>query len=409
MEKRFHFAAQLGIGPALGVQESRLLFARQVRGGEEEILNLVPILEWHFVLLPYYLPFCRKQIRQHNTGTNACATFHLMLRRTLLAITLSAALLPAQQKKILVTGMAVPWIAEMQAAAPNVTFAVPKPAEMTAQAGDADAILGTISPELFRAAKKLKWVHIYSAGVETYRFPEFINSNVMLTNGKIIQGPEIADHAFSLLLALTRNIYKAIPNMKVGEFNKGDYHPIELRGKTAVIIGVGGIGSQIAQRAHGFGMTVIGVDPKDIPLNPDISRVVGPDRLDTVLPLADVVFISAPHTPQSEGMVGPKQFELMKKGAYFIAVSRGKVYNTEALVKALDERRLSGAGMDVTNPEPLPKDHALWKFENVIITPHIATMSDGVSARYHELVLDNVTRFAKGEPLRNLVDKIKGY
>jgi len=163
------------------------------------------------------------------------------------------------------------------------------------------------------------------------------------------------------------------------------------------------------EAARAFGMTVIGVDPKDMPFNPDVSRMVTPDRLDTVLPLADVVFISAPHTPQSEGMVGPKQFELMKKGAYFIAVSRGKVYNTEALVKALDERRLAGAGMDVTNPEPLPKGHALWKFENVIITPHIATLSDGVGARYHELVLDNVARFSKGEPLRNLVDKIKGF
>ena len=137
--------------------------------------------------------------------------------------------------------------------------------------------------------------------METYRFPEFINSNVMLTNGKIIQGPEISDHAFALLLALTRNMYRAIPNMKKEEFNKGDYHPIELRGKTAVIIGVGGIGSQIAQRARAFGMTVIGVDPKDMPFNPDVSRMVTPDRLDTVLPLADVVFISAPHTPQSEG------------------------------------------------------------------------------------------------------------
>jgi len=332
-----------------------------------------------------------------------------MMKRFLVAFAFLASALLAQQKKIVVTGMGVEWIPEMRAAAPNVTFVAAKPEELLVQAADADAILGVISPELFGAAKKLKWVHIYSAGVENYRFPAFINSDVMLTNGKIIQGPEIADHAFALLLALTRNMYRAIPNMKKEEFRKQDYQPIELRGKTAVIIGVGGIGSQIAQRAHGFGMTVIGVDPKDIPLNPDISRVVTPDRVDTVLPLADVVFISAPHTPQSEGMIGPKQFELMKKGAYFIAVSRGKVYNTDALVKGLDERRLAGAGLDVTNPEPLPKGHALWKFENVIITPHIATMSDGVGARYHELVLDNVTRFAKGEPLRNLVDKIKGY
>jgi phosphoglycerate dehydrogenase-like enzyme len=332
-----------------------------------------------------------------------------MMKRILFTAAVFASLLPAQQKKIVVTGMGTAWVEEMKSAAPNVTFVTPKPAELLAQIADADAILGTISPELFRAASKLKWVHIYSAGVETYRFPEFINSQVLLTNGKIIQGPEISDHAFALLLALTRNMYKAIPNMKKEEFNKGDYHPVELRGKTAVIIGVGGIGSQIAQRAHAFGMTVIGVDPKDIPLNPDISRVVTPDRLDSVLPLADVVFISTPHTPQSEGMVGPKQFEMMKKGAYFIAVSRGKVYNTGGLVKALDEGRLSGAGLDVTNPEPLPKGHPLWKFENVIVTPHIATLSDGVGARYHDLVLDNVSRFAKGEPLRNLVDKIKGY
>lgn len=332
-----------------------------------------------------------------------------MTRRFLLTFTLFGSLLCAQQKKIVVTGMGIPWIPEMEAAAPSVKFVAATLKDALAQMPDADAILGTISPELFHAAKHLKWVHIYSAGVETYRFDDFINSDVMLTNGKIIQGPEISDHAFALLLALTRNMYKAIPNMQKEEFRKQDYHPIELRGKTAVIIGVGGIGTQIAQRAHAFGMTVIGVDPKDIPFNENISRVVNPNRLDSVLPLADVVFISAPHTPQSEGMMGPKQFELMKKGAYFIAVSRGKLYNTDALVKALDGRRLAGAGMDVTNPEPLPKGHPLWKFENVIITPHIATLSDGLPGRYHDLVLENVTHFANGEPMRNLVDKIKGY
>ncbi|MBI1790366.1 MAG: D-2-hydroxyacid dehydrogenase [Acidobacteria bacterium] len=327
------------------------------------------------------------------------------------ALILLCALLPAfaQDKKIVVTGMGASLVSEMQQAAPGVKFVAAKPEELPGQVADADAILGTISPELFRAAKKLKWVHVFSAGVETYRFPEFINSNVTLTNGKIIQGPEIADHAFSLLLALTRDLHRVIPNRTKEKFARGDYKAIELRGKTAVIVGVGGIGSQISQRAHAFGMTVIGVDPKEMPLNPYVSRMVPPDRIDTVLPLADVVFISAPHTPQSEGIIGPKQFDLMKKGAYFIAVSRGKLYNTEALVKALDEKKLSGAGLDVTNPEPLPAGHALWKFENVIITPHVATVSDGVAARQRELVLDNVARFAKGEPLRNVVDKIKGY
>ena len=154
---------------------------------------------------------------------------------------------------------------------------------------------------------------------------------------------------------------------------------------------------------------MIGVDPKDIPYGTHIKKVVPPDQLDRVLPQADVVFISAPHTPQTDGMSGPRQFELMKKRAYFIAVSRGRLYNTEALVKALDSKHLAGAGLDVTNPEPLPPGHALWKFENVIITPHIAGTSDRVQGRRLELLKENIRRFVADEPLINVVDKQKGY
>jgi len=314
-----------------------------------------------------------------------------------------------EAKKIVTVGMQSEDVRQLQSVTPNVRVVAADRDGLMSQIADADAIFGTISPELLRAAKKLKWVQIYSEGAETYLFPEFKNSNVTLTNCKIVQGPNIADHALALLLALTRDLHQIIPDRKNEEWRRDAYHPIELRGKTALVIGVGGIGSQIAQRAHAFGMTVIGVDQKEIPLNPYISKTVFPDRLDTVIPQADVIFISAPHTPQSEGMVGAKQFELMKKGAYFIAVSRGKLYDTNALVKALDSRRLSGAGLDVTNPEPLPKGHPLWKFENVIITPHIAGMSDSVQGRKIELFKENITRFDKGEPLLNVVDKQKGY
>jgi D-2-hydroxyacid dehydrogenase (NADP+) len=331
--------------------------------------------------------------------------------RTRLAVlcALAAAVAGAEHKKIVVMGLSPEAIRELGAVSPNVTVEAADRARSSEQLADADALFGGINPAQFTAAKKLKWVQVYSAGVETYRFPEFTNSNVMLTNCKIIQGPEIADHAFALLLALTRDLHQIIPQKTTEDLARNQYHPVELRGKTAVIVGVGGIGSQIAQRAHAFGMTVIGVDPKEMPLNPYVSRMVPPDRIDTVLPLADVVFISAPHTPQSEGMIGPKQFEEMKPGAYFIAVSRGKVYNTGALVKALDSRRLSGAGLDVTDPESLPKGHALWKFENVIITPHIAGQSDGINARRMDLMKENILRFDRGEPLLNVVDKVKGY
>lgn len=332
------------------------------------------------------------------------------MQHLILVLLLAAGTLAAQaEKKIVVTGRGITWIPEMKQIAPNVKFVEGRADNVLQEITDADAILGDITPALLKAQKKLKWVHIYSAGVERYRFPDLLNSNIMLTNGKIIQGPEIADHAMALLLSMTRGINRAAVDRTKEEWPKGAWKAVELRDKTAVIIGVGGIGSQIATRAHAFGMTVIGVDPKDIPFHPAISRVVPPDRLDSVLPLADVVFISAPHTPQSEKMVGPKQFELMKRGAYFVAVSRGKLYDTNALVKALDSKRIEGAGLDVTDPEPLPKGHPLWKFENVLITPHIATVSDGVGARYRELVFENVVRFSKGEPLRHVVDKVKGY
>ena len=329
--------------------------------------------------------------------------------KSLLFTFAAASLLCGASKKIVVVGMEPDAIRDMQSVSSDVSVVAADRKDMLQQVVDADAIFGTISPELFKADKKLKWVQIYSAGVETYRFPEFINSNVVLTNCKIIQGPEIADHALAMLLALTRNLNYLISARTKEEWPRGEFHPLELRGKTAVIIGVGGIGQQIAQRASAFGMKIIGVDPKEIPLNPYISKTVPPDRLDTVIPQADVVFVSAPHTPESQGMMGAKQFELMKKGSFFIAVSRGKLYSTEALVKALDSRQIAGAGLDVTNPEPLPKGHALWKFENVIITPHIAGQSDGIQARRMELIKENIARFSKGEPLLNVVDKVKGY
>ena len=348
-----------------------------------------------------------------------------LLAMTMLAVTLLSA------QKIVLTGLGADMIPELKTIAPGATFVAATSDDVVQKVADADAIIGTFSEDIFRAGKKLKWVHTYSAGVDPYRYPDFLKSDITLTNSKIVQGPEIADHAFALLLTLPSptarscrdrkspitpsrccwpwGLTGAIANRPNEEWGREGYKAIELRGKTAVIVGLGGIGTQIAERAHAFGMTVIGVDPKEIPLMSAVSKVVPPDRLDTVVPLADVLFLAVPHTPESENMIGEKQFQSMKKDSYFIAVSRGKIYSQPALIKALDERRLAGAGLDVTVPEPLPKGNALWKFENVIITPHIATLSDGILARRQELVRDNVGRFVKGEPLRNVVGKVRGY
>jgi len=282
-------------------------------------------------------------------------------------------------------------------------------ADMARETADADGVIGGLSKDQFLKAKKLKWVQTYSAGVEGYRWPEFLQSDIVLTNCKIVQGPNIADHAIALLLALTRGLNFYFDDQRKEATNRDAHDLLELQDMTAVVIGVGGIGSQIAQRAHGFGMKVIGVDPKDLPPNINVSRMVYTSQLDTVLPLADVVFVSAPLTPESRHMVAGRQFDLMKKGSFFVAVSRGGLYDTGALVKALDSQKLAGAGLDVTDPEPLPQGHPLWKFPNVVITPHVAGNSPGSHARRVGVFKENIAHFVRNEPMRNVVDKQKGY
>ena len=280
-----------------------------------------------------------------------------------------------QQKKVLV---AYPNLAqELETVNSGAKIIAVTPSDAIEQIADADAYIGNITSAEVRAGKNLKWVGVMSAGVENVLYPkdgshDLRDSNITLTNNKIVQGPEIADHALAMLLMLSRNLYVLYRNDQQQIWNPRSFHGIELNGKTAVVIGVGGIGTQISLRAYAFGMNVIGVDPEDKPFVPFIKRVVKPDQLDEVLPLADVVFISVPDTPRSRKMMGAHQFDLMKKNSYFIAVSRGAIYDMNGLVKAMDEKRLAGAGVDVTDPEPLPKEHPLWKFPNAIITPHIA-------------------------------------
>lgn len=320
----------------------------------------------------------------------------------------------AQTKTILVMNGAPEDIARWQAASSKVKLVRVTNEDVMDHIAGADAFIGSITPAQVRVGKNLKWVQSISAGVERVLHlsggDDLRNSSIILTNNQIVQGPEIADHAMAMLLTLTRRIPRYIAAKETESWREGPrFDGIELRGKTAVIIGVGGIGSQIAVRAWAHGMIVIGVDPEDLPFSPFLKEVVKPDRLDEVVPMADVVFVSAPWTPESAKMMGPSQFESMKKDSYFIAVSRGGLYDLNALVKALDSQRLSGAGVDVTDPEPLPKGHALWKFDNAIITPHIAGRSDLDRARMMGIVEENIRRFAEGQPLLNVVDKKKGY
>lgn len=334
-----------------------------------------------------------------------------MLRKTLTLLLLTTLGLLAQTKKIVVMDSQI--IGELgEIPGARLVMATDK-ATAAKEIVDADAVIGAPNGELLQLGKNVKWVQIMSAGVETVLHLSGSNylrdSDIVLTNNQIVQGPEIADHALAMLLMMSRGLLKFERQRESETWQPRPYPGIELRGKTAVVVGCGGIGSQISLRAWAFGMTVICVDPEDLPFSPFISRVVKPDMIDSVLPQADVLFISAPHTPQSHKMIGPKQFELLKQNAYFIAVSRGGTYDLPSLIKSLDSRRLSGAGVDVMDPEPLPKGSALWKFDNVVITPHIAGRSDQDRGRMVGTIGQNIRRFVAGQPLINVVDKKKGY
>jgi phosphoglycerate dehydrogenase-like enzyme len=335
------------------------------------------------------------------------------MNRLAIVFALSTLALPAQTLKIVAPNMSPADVQDYQSVSNKVRIVSVTKANVMQEIADADAFIGEITPEMVRAGKKLRWVAVRSAGVERVLHlsggNDLRDSNIILTNNQIVQGVEIADHAMAMLLSLTRNIPKYIKMRENGKWNANREGLVELNGRTAVVIGVGGIGSQIAIRAWAHGMKVIGVDPEDIPWSPFVTRVVKPDLLDEVIPQADVVFISAPHTEKSHKMMGPKQFELMKNGSYFIAVSRGGIYDLPSLVKALDSKKITGAGVDVTDPEPLPEGNSLWKFENAIVTPHIAGRSDKDAARMNDTIKENIRRFVDGRPMINVVDKKKGY
>lgn len=335
------------------------------------------------------------------------------MNKLALALCFSACLIPAQTLKILYQGGDGQVLRDLQAVTPKARVIAVDSSNVMTEIVDADGFIGVLTPAMFAAQKQLKWVASNSAGVENQLFVPgaegFRNSDIILTSNRVVQGIEIADHAMALLLYTSRGLHVFQEHKRTETWQPRPFPGIELRGKTALIIGVGGIGTQIAIRAWAFGMHVIGVDPEDKPIVPYIDRMVHPDQLDEVVPQADVVFISAPDTPKSHKMFGARQFELMKQKSYFVAVSRGGVYDMGGLVKALDSNRLAGAGVDVMDPEPLPPGHALWKFNNVMITPHVAGRSDHDAERMAGTIKENLRRLAEGLPLMNVIDKKRGY
>ena len=304
-------------------------------------------------------------------------------------------------------------VASLREEFPAVDFvAAPTVAEALAEARDADAIIGYCTEEVVAAAEKLVWVQIFSAGAERCVAVEAIaNGSVLLTNMQKMASPVIGEHAVAMMLSLTRGLTQQAKTMPDGAWDRSigdEIGMMSVNGKTLLVVGLGGIGKAAARRAAALGMRVIATRNSSRS-GPDYVDYVGlSDELFDLAAEADVVINALPLTPETDGLFDAAFFDAVNPGVFFVNVARGGSVVTDDLVAALGDGRVAGAGLDVTDPEPLPADHPLWRMPNVIITPHIAWYGNN-RERQMALAWENIRRFIAGDPLLNIVDPERGY
>ena len=274
---------------------------------------------------------------------------------------------------------------------------------------EAEVILGVFNREIFEQCDRLLWVQTFGAGVDPVLFEEFVRSPVILTSAKGTVGTHLADHAWALLLGLLRGVGRSVREKTWKNALSIRSETWELGGKTLGIVGLGGTGLEVAQRAQGFGMTSIAIEPEEVEFPSFIQDIWKPDRFYEFLERCDVIVICAPLTNQTRGMFDKEAFRRMKPHAILINVTRGLIIDEQALLDALEQKLIGGVGLDVTPVEPLYSDSPLWGMSNVIITPHVAGGSPLRMDRTVDLFCENLRRFTAGNTLFAQIDKEKGY
>jgi len=271
-----------------------------------------------------------------------------------------------------------------------------------------------LRPEQFARCRKLQWIHCPAAGVSQLWVPGLAESAVTVTNAGTVHAVPVAEHTIALVLALARRLpdsfhYQAERRWGQVESWEGRHLPAEINGKTLGLIGLGCIGREVAARGKALGMRVAAVKRDPSQGAEFADRVYSPPQLPALLAEADYLVLAAPDTPETRHRIGEAELRCLKPTAFLINISRGSLVDTEALTRALESGALAGAALDVTEPEPLPPEHRLWKLKNVLITPHLAGSTDRFWQRQADLLTENLRRYLAGEPLLNLVDKKKGY
>ncbi|HZU91128.1 MAG TPA: D-2-hydroxyacid dehydrogenase [Stellaceae bacterium] len=299
------------------------------------------------------------------------------------------------------------WPEKIRQAVPGaVVKAFADPKDALADIETADAAYGTVPPELFARAKKLRWICAARAGLGgAWFYDALVNSDVVVTNMRGSYNEHLAAHAVAFLLAFARRFEHYLPQKR---WQRGP-GMIDLPTQTVLIVGVGGAGSEASKLCAALGMRVLGIDPRVTDRPAGMVDLGTPDRLAERLGEADFVIVTTPETPETLGLFNAGLFSRMKRGAYFINIARGRCVVTDDLIAALQSGRLAGAGLDVADPEPLPPDSPLWGMPNVLITPHVAILGAPYRQKWETILIENCRRFAAGRPLLNVVDKEQWY
>ena len=306
------------------------------------------------------------------------------------------------------------WAARLATTVPELSVTVAETESDAARViGDAEAAFGTISDGLLGKATRLRWLQAPQAAPPAgYYTPALIAHPVAVTNFREIYNDLIGAHIMAFVLAFARGFHHYFPRQLQREWRpeRGEASGVvHLPDATALVVGVGGIGSEAARLMEAFGMHVTGVDARRRDAPPGVRKLDGPDALDALLPLADFVVLTVPHTPATEGFMHRARFQRMKRSAFFINIGRGRTTRLDDLVAALRAGEIAGAGLDVFEEEPLPAAHPLWTMPGVLITPHTAGHGPYLDERRFEIIADNARRFVRNEPLRNLVDKVNWF
>jgi phosphoglycerate dehydrogenase-like enzyme len=276
---------------------------------------------------------------------------------------------------------------------------------------DIEVAAGWVPRELLTRLKNLRWFQQWGAGADWLMdHPEMAVKDFILTNMSGLHAIPISEHIFSFMLAFARDLPRAVMAQERGEWSKHElYKVFELAGATMVLIGVGAIGARTAQIANAMGMRVLGVRRNPEIRVTGVESMFGPADFKDILSMGDFVVLTVPLTPETRGMIGEQELKTMKPSAYIINIGRGGTIQEESLVKALQEGRIAGAGLDVFETEPLAPESPLWALDNVIITPHFSGLTPYYAERGLEIFKENLRRYQAGKPLKNVVDKVLTY